>query len=189
MYIKRNGILWRAIDMKRVGILALILGFALCIPGCGFTEGTDAEAVVVRATPTPQATPTPIPPTATPTPEATPTPVPVMEQTPSGINVVVQQATYTVNSDLPNGLNLRKDADPNAESIGTVPSGFELTSTGVCENGWIRVDYQGQIVFASGDFVTQTAVQEAPTPADAAAPAADAAAEAPAADAAEAPAP
>ena len=112
-----------------------------------------------------------------------------MEQTPSGINVVVQQATYTVNSDLPNGLNLRKDADPNAESIGTVPSGFELTSTGVCENGWIRVDYQGQIVFASGDFVTQTAVQEAPTPADAAAPAADAAAEAPAADAAEAPAP
>ena len=160
--------------MKRVGILALILGFVLCIPGCGFTEGTDAEAVVVKATPTPQATPTPIPPTATPTPEATPTPVPVMEQTPSGINVVVQQATYSVNADLPNGLNLRQDASPEAASIGTVPSGFELTSTGVCENGWIRVDYQGQTVYASGDFVTQISVQEAPTAADAGAEAAPA---------------
>ena len=97
--------------MKKAGLLVMLLGFALCLPGCGFTEGTDAVVTVVKATPTPIPTPTPEP---TPTPAATPTPAPVIEQTPSGINVVVQQATYTVNSDLPNGLNLRQDASPEA---------------------------------------------------------------------------
>ena len=41
--------------------------------------------------------------------------------------------------------------------IASVVSGTQLNSTGVCENGWIRVDYNGQTCYASGDFVTTTA--------------------------------
>ena len=67
--------------MKKAGLLVMLLGIMLCIPGCGFTEGTDAVVTVIKATPTPEPTPTP---EVTPTPEATPTPAPVIEQTPGG---------------------------------------------------------------------------------------------------------
>ena len=36
--------------------------------------------------------------------------------------------------------------------IGQTPALISL-----CENGWIRVDYNGQTCYASGDFVTTTA--------------------------------
>ncbi len=134
--------------MKRAGLLAILLGFALCIPGCGFTEGTDAVITVVRATPTPIPTPTPLP-TPTPIP-ATPTPAPVIEQTPSGINVEVKAGVYTANTD----VNIREDASPDAALIQGVFAGTELTSTGVCDNGWIRVDYNEKTGYVSGDYVT-----------------------------------
>ncbi|MFR7396070.1 MAG: hypothetical protein ACLUTA_13115 [Blautia wexlerae] len=31
-------------------------------------------------------------------------------------------------------------------------SGTGLKSTGVCDNGWIRVDYNGQTCYASGEL-------------------------------------
>ena len=57
--------------MKKAGLAVLLLGAALCIPGCGFEEGAGASVTVIQATPTPIPTPTP---EATPTPEVTPTP-------------------------------------------------------------------------------------------------------------------
>ena len=142
--------------MKKAGLLVMLLGAALCIPGCGFTEGTDAVVTVVKATPTPLPTPTPEP-TPTPVP-ATPTPAPVIEQTPSGINVTVEEGTYTATAD----LNLRTDASPDAELITGVEAGTELQGTGVCENGWIRIAYDGQTVYASGEFL-QKSGEAAPT--------------------------
>ena len=89
--------------------------------------------------------------TATPTPEATPTPA--AEQTASGVKVEVKSGTYYASSE----LNLRSDASADADLISSVAAGTQLNSTGVCEYGWIRVDYNGQTCYASGDFVTATA--------------------------------
>lgn len=116
----------------------MLLGMIFCIPGCGFTEGRDAVVTVIKATPTPEPTPTP---EVTPTPEATPTPAPVIEQTPGGTKVEVKNGTYQTAA----AVNLRADASAEAELVGSVEPGVQLNSTGVCENGWIRVDYNGTV--------------------------------------------
>ena len=72
------------------------------------------------------------------------------EQTPSGINVQAQDATYYAVE----GVNLRSDANAEAEFVAGVLSGESLKCTGVCDNGWIRVDYNGQTCYASGDYVS-----------------------------------
>ena len=69
------------------------------------------------------------------------------------MKVEVKTGTYYASAE----LNLRSDASADAELIASVASGTQLNSTGVCENGWIRVDYNGQTCYASGDFVTTTA--------------------------------
>lgn len=148
--------------MKKKCILALILGAAFMAQGCGFTEGTDAVVTVVDSTPTPEPTEAPEE-TATPTPEATaeadstaaadPTAqAAATEQTPSGINVQAQDAIYYAVE----GVNLRSDASADAEFVAGVLSGESLKCTGICDNGWIRVDYNGQTCYASGDYVSTT---------------------------------
>lgn len=148
--------------MKKKCILALILGAAFMAQGCGFTEGNDAVVTVVDSTPTPEPTEAPEE-TATPTPEATaeadstaaadPTAqAAATEQTPSGINVQAQDATYYAVE----GVNLRSDASADAEFVAGVLSGESLKCTGICDNGWIRVDYNGQTCYASGDYVSTT---------------------------------
>ena len=54
------------------------------------------------------------------------------------------------------GVNLRSDANAEAEFVAGVLSGESLKCTGVCDNGWIRVDYNGQTCYASGDYVSTT---------------------------------
>lgn len=148
--------------MKKKCILALIIGAAFMAQGCGFTEGTDAVVTVVDSTPTPEPTEAPEE-TATPTPEAAaaadstaatdPTAqAAATEQTPSGINVQVQDATYYAVE----GVNLRSDASADADFVAGVLSGESLKCTGICDNGWIRVDYNGQTCYASGDYVSTT---------------------------------
>lgn len=142
--------------MKKKCILALVLGAAFMAQGCGYTEGTDAVVTVVDATPTPEPTEAPEP-TATPEPQAdaaadTADSTATTEQTPSGITVEVKEETYYAVE----GVNLRSDASADAEFIAGVLSGEALKSTGVCANGWIRVDYNGQACYASGDYVSTT---------------------------------
>lgn len=143
--------------MKKVRMLVLLMGLALFIPGCGFNDsGEDYSVTVIKATPTPEPTPTPA---VTPTPEVTPTPVPVIEQTASGVNVEVKEGTYYTTND----VNLRTDASTEVEYIVGIPANTQLHSTGVCDNGWIRVDYNGQVGYVSGDYVTTTAPEGAET--------------------------
>ena len=138
--------------MKKKCILALILGAAFMAQGCGFTEGTDAVVTVVDSTPTPEPTEAPEE-TATPTPEATaeadstaaadPTAqAAATEQTPSGINVQAQDATYYAVE----GVNLRSDASADAEFVAGVLSGESLKCTGICDNGWIRETITDRLV-------------------------------------------
>lgn len=136
--------------MKKAGLIAMALGFALVMPGCGFTEGTDAIVTVIEATPTPIPTATPEP-VATPTPEATPTPAVVTEQTPGGVTVTVQSGTYTATAD----INMRSDASTDAEVLVGIASGTQLTGTGVCDNNWVRVEYDGKTGYVSGDYVSK----------------------------------
>lgn len=136
--------------MKRAGLAVLLLGAALCIPGCGFEEGAGASVTVIQATPTPIPTPTP---EVTPTPEATPTPEVVVVQTASGVNVTKQDGTYVANAD----VNLRADASADAALIASVANGTQLTSTGVCDNGWVEISYEGQTAYVSGDYVSAVA--------------------------------
>ncbi len=145
--------------MKRAGILALILGAMICLPGCGFSEGAGATVTVVRETPTPTPTPTP---EATPTPEPTPVPEYPTEQTASGVVVTKIPGTYTASTD----VNLRADASAEAALVTGVTSGTQLTGTGVCENGWIQVEYNGQVVYGSGDYLLPA--EAAPAAAEAA---------------------
>ena len=162
--------------------MALIIGAAFLAQGCGYEEGTDAVVTVVDSTPTPEPTEKPKA-TATPTPEAAAADsaaegtaaadstangvaadstadgaadpaaqTAATEQTPSGINVQAQDATYYAVE----GVNLRSDASADAEFVAGVLSGESLKCTGVCDNGWIRVDYNGQTCYASGDYVSTT---------------------------------
>lgn len=152
--------------MKKKCIMALIIGAAFLAQGCGYEEGTDAVVTVVDSTPTPEPTEKPKA-TATPTPEAAAADstadgaaaaadpaaqTAATEQTPSGINVQAQDATYYAVE----GVNLRSDANAEAEFVAGVLSGESLKCTGVCDNGWIRVDYNGQTCYASGDYVSTT---------------------------------
>lgn len=133
--------------MKKLIVPVLLLGLILGISGCGFDPAIDSTVQIMKVTPTPE-------PVATPTPEAaaTPTPVPevVTEQTPSGIKIEVKAGTYTTTAD----VNLRADASAEAQQVSSAAAGTQLTGTGVCENGWVRVEYEGQVCYVSGDFVT-----------------------------------
>ena len=118
--------------MRKAGLAALLLGAALCIPGCGFEEGAGATVTVIQATPTPEV---------------------VVVQTASGVNVTKQDGTYVANAD----VNLRADASTDAALVASVANGTQLTSTGVCDNGWVEVSYEGQTAYVSGDYVSAVA--------------------------------
>ena len=139
--------------MKKAGILAVVIGLTLLAGGCGFQEGAGATVTVVHETPTPIPTPTP---EATPTPIPTPTPAIETETTALGVVVSKIGGTYVTNTD----VNLRTDASAEADLVMGVLGGTELTGTGVCDNGWIQLDFDGQTVYASGEFLTKTGEAE-----------------------------
>lgn len=136
--------------MKKAGVLLCAVSLAaLVLSGCGFEEGAGATVTIVHETPTPIPTPTPEP---TPTPVPTPTPSIETETTASGVVVSKIPGTYVTTTD----VNLREDASADANLVIGVMGGTELTGTGVCDNGWIQLDYNGQTVYASGDFLSKT---------------------------------
>ena len=121
-------------------------GALFCLSGCGFQEGAGATVTIVRETPTPTPTPTP---EATPTPEPTPTPAVETETTAAGVTVQKISGQYVTTSD----VNLRRDASTDAEIAYGVVTGTALTGTGICDNGWIQISYDGQTVYALGEYL------------------------------------
>jgi len=57
-----------------------------------------------------------------------------------------------VNSD---GLNIRSSWSKDSDILGVVPYGTELNVTGICENGWVRIDYKGKTGYVNGDYVDE----------------------------------
>lgn len=72
------------------------------------------------------------------------------EKTPGGVEITVGTATYKAN----NNLNIRVDASKESAIITGVLAGTILKSTGKCQNGWIRVEYNGKTGYVSGDYVS-----------------------------------
>ena len=113
-------------------LLALTTVLSVSMTACNFGGGSDEDSSVVQVTPTPE---------------------PVVVQTASGVNVTKQDGTYVANAD----VNLRADASTDATLIAGVANGTQLTSTGVCDNGWIEISYEGQTAYVSGDYVSAVA--------------------------------
>lgn len=51
------------------------------------------------------------------------------------------------------GLNIRSSWSKDSTLLGTVNYGADLTVTGLCENGWVQVVYQGQTGYVNGEYV------------------------------------
>lgn len=67
-------------------------------------------------------------------------------------NVAVEEKTETVYT-LYN-VNVRADASEDAEILGTLSEDEEVTRTGMCDNGWSRVAYEGKTGYIWGEYLS-----------------------------------
>ncbi len=51
-------------------------------------------------------------------------------------------------------LNVRSSWSSSSQVLGTLSYGADVTVTGLCENGWVRILFKGQTAYVSGDYVT-----------------------------------
>lgn len=54
-----------------------------------------------------------------------------------------------------NSLNIRSSWSTNGEVLGTLHYGADLTVTGLCENGWLRISYKGKTAYVSGEYAAE----------------------------------
>lgn len=124
--------------LKKLWIIGMA---AVCIlTACGKKEKESA----VELTETPE-----------PTSVAVSTPVAMEvdgEVTPSGIKVSSKICKYKVIQ----GVNLRSDCSGESELKGSLQPGEVLQGTGVCENGWIQLVYEGERCYATGSCFEET---------------------------------
>lgn len=61
-------------------------------------------------------------------------------------------------------VNVRAEADASSARIGGLEKGSGITRTGICENGWSRVDYNGTAAYIHSDYLTTSEpVEEEPS--------------------------
>ena len=61
-------------------------------------------------------------------------------------------------------VNVRANADSSSSRVGGLGKGARITRTGICDNGWSRVDYDGTTAYIHSDYLTTTEpVKEEPT--------------------------
>lgn len=53
------------------------------------------------------------------------------------------------------GLNIRSSWSKESDILGVVNYGADLTVTGLCENGWVQVQYKGQTGYVNGEYVAE----------------------------------
>jgi len=75
----------------------------------------------------------------------------------TGQNTVIEDVKITgVNKHMmvtASGLNIRTLWSKETEILGTVGYGTDLTVTGLCENGWVQVQYKGKTGYVNGEYV------------------------------------
>ncbi len=128
---------------------------ACLLAGCGnnSAQAVNEENSAAKATETQQAA------------AATSTPI-AMEsgetETPSGMKVKPKLQKYQVTQ----GANIRFDADGSSEWKGSLFGGEIVQGTGVCENGWIQILYNGENCYVTGGCLTETDSTETVTAGD-----------------------
>lgn len=138
--------------MRRFSILAVLFlvlcaGSILLMRSCG---GDRSDDIPPLPTPEPiaEATPTPDPMSLVATPEPLPTPVP----TPS-----YEGKVWTTD-----GVNLRLGPGTEFDIFNAVDKGTELQRTGMAENGWSIVQFNGAECYVSSTFISTTPPSTAP---------------------------
>lgn len=74
------------------------------------------------------------------------------EEVPVENNVYVEDAWETVWAT--EGVNVRAYADSSSDRVGSLSQGESITRTGICDNGWSRVDYNGATAYIHSDYLT-----------------------------------
>lgn len=83
------------------------------------------------------------------------------EQTGSESSLYIEDVSETVWTT--DAVNVRINADAASDRVGGLGKGANITRTGICDNGWSRVDYDGTIAYIHSDYLTTTEpVQEEP---------------------------
>lgn len=67
----------------------------------------------------------------------------------SGVEVEKTSGTGTIIG----GVNVRSDAKSGSEILGHLSAGDSVTITGICENGWYRIVFEGGTAFIWKDYV------------------------------------
>lgn len=126
-----------------------------------FQEETKAS-VSPDATETPMPTPTPIPVTATEKPEATPTPeftaVPTATPEPEDDILEVSRVMYAVTP-----LNIRASNTTSSAIVGSFETNESVQVTGICDNGWARIDYNGSVAYVYYEYLSSEKTVATPT--------------------------
>ena len=82
------------------------------------------------------------------------TEAPVEETEAPANNVYVEDTWETVWAT--DAVNVRTYADSASDRIGMLGQGESVTRTGICDNGWSRVDYNGTTGYVHSDYLTTT---------------------------------
>ena len=53
------------------------------------------------------------------------------------------------------GLNVRSSWNADSEILATLPYGAQVNVTGLCDNGWVRIDYKGQVAYVNGEYLDE----------------------------------
>ncbi len=162
---------------KFVKILAIITGILMLLAGVAFLifgrSLFAVSTVAVTVTPTPKghlvqvntATPKPA---ATPTPSPTPTLTPTLTNTPSPLPTPTHDPVRTVEDRVwtVRDAELRVDANNEGIKLAVIPIRTGVRRTGIHENGYSRVEYDGFTGFVSdSDIMTaEPTATASPTP-------------------------
>ncbi len=73
-------------------------------------------------------------------------------QTPQAKFTDVNETVYTTDV-----CNIRKNYSTSSDKIATVKSGTALKRTGVGDNGWSRIEYNGQVAYITSQYLSSTA--------------------------------
>lgn len=149
--------------MKKALILGLSLSLALSLTACGGSNNNAADnnqdtstpevsqSVETAAPDVEQATQT--------TQETMPETTPETEQPSQDENPVpeetgpkfteVNETVYATTS-----VNVRSSYSADSDKVGSLSSGASVTRTGVGDNGWSRIIYNGNEAYVSSDYLT-----------------------------------
>lgn len=84
------------------------------------------------------------------------------EQTEESYSLYIEDTYETVWTT--DAVNVRTNADSSSEKVGSLTSGSSIIRTGICENGWSRVDYNGTAAYIHSDYLTTSEpAQEEPS--------------------------